>query len=132
MSLAIIQPAAEDVSTDEYREAMVMWLLFIYNEGYLDKARKRSQLSDDIILSTCLVNPGHWTLRLALGIINDESHKKARHKYQEQIFEAMKAKEVPYARTCEIAFKAIALMKFDEVVEAGSEKPWVPKPIGTI
>lgn len=78
MSLAIIKPSSEDVSNDEYREAMVIWLEHIYNDKSWKTARKRGHLSDDVVLSTCLVNPGPWTLRLALAIIDHESHQKAR------------------------------------------------------
>ena len=98
----------------------------------MEKARKYSQLSDNVVLSTCLVNPGHWTLRLALGIINHESHKKVRYKYQDKIFEALKDGELPHAGLCEIAVKAIALTKLNEDIELSQKLPWVPKPIGMV
>ena len=132
MSLAIIKPTSEDVTEDKYCEAMVTWLCFIYNEEVMEKARKYSQLSDNVVLSTCLVNPGHWTLRLALGIINHESHKKVRYKYQDMIFEALKDGELPNAGLCEIAVKAIALTKLNEDIELSKKQPWVPKPIGIV
>ena len=131
MSLALIKPTSDDVTQDKYREAMLTWLCFIYNEAVLEKARKYSQLSDNVVLSTCLVNPGHWTLRLALAIINHDCHKEARYKHQEKINAAVKDGEVPKSGLCEVAVKALALTKLDEDIEV-RKGPWVPKPIGMV
>ena len=132
MSLAIIKPTSEDVTEDKYCEAMMRWLCFIYNEEALEKARKYNQLSDTVLLSTCLVNPGHWTLRLALGIVNHDSHKEARRKYQDKILAAMKDGEAPNAGLCETAVKAVGLEKLYEYIELIKKRPWVPKPIGVV
>ena len=108
MSLAIVQPSLVDVTVDEYREAMVMWLQHIFTDKAWDRARRRSLVVVDTILITFITNPNYWMLKLATIIIDDPHYTKVRTRYGEQILKAMKQSNISYTGSNEQTVKMLA------------------------
>lgn len=88
MAVQIISPSLMDVTIDPYREVITNWLMHIYTSKQWGAMPKQSKLEDDCILSTCLQNPNHWTLKLATTMINTPDRKLAKETYGERVLEA--------------------------------------------
>ena len=65
MSIRIVQPSQLDITIDAYREAVYMWLVRILTTDGWATSRKLAGLNSSCVISTCLMNPNHWSRRLA-------------------------------------------------------------------
>lgn len=70
-----------DVSIDEYREAITLWLERIFvSKGYT-AAVKRAKISYGDIMLTCIYNVNCWTVRLARRIMEAPQHEIVKNVY---------------------------------------------------
>ncbi len=88
MLIHLISPSMLDIAVDAYREAITMWLKQIYTTKGWAAATKRGKLDDNIIMETCLQNPNHWTIRLAVAVTDSSSHKIAKEVYEDRVKKA--------------------------------------------
>ena len=88
MLICLISPSMLDIAVDAYREAMTMWLEQIYTTRGWATTTKRGKLDDNVVMETCLQNPNHWTVRLAVAVINSSSHKIAKEVYEDRVRKA--------------------------------------------
>lgn len=89
MVLPLISPSFMDVTIDVYREAITMWLIHITTAKEWSATIKADKFNDHSMLSTCLQNPNHWTLKLATAILDAPGHKAAQETYGERVKRAM-------------------------------------------
>ena len=68
-----------------------MWLEHIFTAKDWRKALKRSNIDMNVIMSTCMMNPDHWTLRLATAIMGSPVTELLKNFYAEQVKEASEA-----------------------------------------
>ncbi len=85
MVIHIISPSLMDVVIDPYREAVTMWLVHIYTTKDWAPTIKRIKSECGSILLSCLQNPNHWTLQLAIAIVDAPGHSVAKEIYGERI-----------------------------------------------
>ena len=120
MLVHLISPSMLDITIDNYREAIAMWLEQIYTTKGWASAIKRGKLDENVIMETCLQNPNHWTVRLARKIIESSSHKIAKEIYADRVTKAteyLKSKsETPTARS-------ISIENFDRLLP--SQRKWL-------
>lgn len=142
---------------DSVREAVTLWLLRIYVSKEWSVARKRGKLSADALLSTCMQNPNHWTNYIAMTIVEDADHKRAKEIYGDRIAAAvmkeaapedLETREIPAANLEDLLASHQEWLKTTRGLKeqandianstrtvGGWEKrrgPWIPKPFGTI
>ncbi len=88
MLVRLISPSMLDVTIDSFREAIAMWLERICTTKGWVPATKRGKLDDSVIMETCLQNPNHWTVRLAVTMIESSDHKVAKEVYVDRVSKA--------------------------------------------
>ncbi|KAL9117960.1 MAG: hypothetical protein Q9187_005499 [Circinaria calcarea] len=108
MLLPLIAPSRLDVTLDDYREALYLWLLEVCTSPAWKRARKRGLLVLDSVLMTCVTVPNYWTLRLAVGVMDAEVETGMRERYQGQIVKAMRENGVGYTGSRQETVTALA------------------------
>ncbi|KAI9870484.1 MAG: rRNA-processing protein las1 [Pleopsidium flavum] len=150
MSIMIIQPTRLDISIDIYREAVYMWLVHIITSERWTTSRKRGNFNASCVISTCLMNPNHWSRRLAtvLAIDTDDEFTKAQWanlvrlsnaQYEQLQLDGMSQGEVANIKE-EVNRVNAKINEFEQQASSASQGsgwvkwqgPWVPKPIGMI
>lgn len=119
MVIPIISPSFMDVTIDTYREAVTMWLIHFYTAKEWSATIKRGKLDDHSVLSTCLQNPNHWTLKLAHAIIESPGRKAAQETYGERVRRAV----VEQSSSKEPMIKTISVENLDRLLP--SQRAWL-------
>ena len=132
MIFRLVQRGSHNESLDSDCEAIFFWLKHVYNDSSWDKVRKTPRNSAEAALRACIATPRHWTLRLAVAIINEPRHQELKTKYEAEVYRIMKKEDVPDTRAHEVAARGLALVEQRDTSREGVEQPWIPRPIGTI
>ena len=127
MMILLISPSKLDIALDSYREALAMWLEWIYtNKGWV-AAMKRGKLDDKVIMETCLRSPSHWTVRLAVALIGSSGHEMARGVYADRVNKA--AEGLSFNSKTPI-FRPISIENLDRLLP--SQRGWLESEEGPV
>ena len=83
--LRLVLPTQVDPELDDYRESVVMWLLYILTHPKWKASREVGCVAIDSVVQICISNPMYWTLRLATAILDDPKHRELKQRYSEHI-----------------------------------------------
>lgn len=126
MIVHITSPSLMDVSIDPYREAIAMWLIHICTAQQWAPTAKKVNLIDNPILSSCLQNPNHWTLQLAMAIVDAPGHSLAKELFGERIAKTATA----YLQRKDPLVQSISLDNLDHLLP--SQRTWLGSEEGQI
>lgn len=150
MSILIAQPSRLDITIDSYREAVYTWLINILTAEAWAASRKRHNFDPSCVISTCLMNPNHWSRRLAMALaVETDDHliraqwgdlvKRSNAQYECSQQDVSKNERVSDIKK-DVDRVSMEIVKFEEQAKSASQGggwvkwqgPWVPKPIGLI
>jgi len=150
MSIMIVQPSRLDISIDTYREGVYMWLVHVITAEGWATSRKRGAFNASCVISTCLMNPNHWSRRLAtvLAVDTNDEFLKAQwanlvkvsnSQYERYQLDGLNQMEITNIKE-EVNRVNAEINNFEQHANSASQGsgwvkwqgPWVPKPIGMI
>lgn len=126
MIVHVTSPSLMDVKIDPYREAIAMWLIHICTAQKWAFTAKKVKLNDDLILTSCLQNPNHWTLQLAKAIVEAPGHSLAKELYGERVAKTA----TTYLQQNDPLVPSISLENLDHLLP--SQRTWLESEEGQI
>ena len=99
MILNLIIPSHVTPGIDgSYLEVTYHWLTHIFTSSTSSwgSARKRGLLIPDGVLHTCIENPNIWSMKLAIGLLDE--YPELREKYEGKVSGAIKESEMEVTR----------------------------------
>lgn len=85
MVFHLVAPSVLDISTDTYREAMVIWLEYLLLDKDWAATRRRSGVDGSHVISTCFQCPNIWTAKLSKLLISNTSFQKIKSVYGKEV-----------------------------------------------
>ena len=133
MAIQITYPTPMDVTVDEYREAITMWLERIFVSKVYSAAVKRAKINHYEIVLTGIYNANFWTIRLLRCIMAAPQHKIIKELFAEKLEEIWRkfGGGKPHSQEGD----GTTPVRADEGEEEGGwkrAKNWVPKPFGMV
>ncbi|MCJ1314333.1 Cytoplasmic glyoxalase II [Agyrium rufum] len=131
LTLALVPPSQLDPKTDDYRESCMMWISHILIGDTWKSQRKSGMILVETVLTTCVMNPGLWTVRLALEIVDHPAYATASDRYGSQVWRLLGEHAVEYRGERTETVNAIDAAQIVDTTVT-SPQSWTPKPIGFV